>query len=568
MNHSHFRQARFKKGFIAPVVVIILAVLFLGGGAYVWKNETARSQWKVIRNFFANGQATSTQIDAQTAGWKTYQNKERGFEVKYPTDWYIDEGFRGVHISPLSPEDPLNASSAGLMSTLTISIEKETLQEILEAHRTAEAFSQKEVTFPRVTNVTQVTSIGQYAGETHYFFLIPIENEVIQIHYASAQKHLPKFESITRSFRFIPKNSDESISTSSISDQDIGACDKKMADYRNWHTFYPEQTITEDLSRALTKYGSWASTGSSDSFEYEGQVYFVQYIRDFYKNWAYNYIAKIYRANTSDVLKGVAEPVFLIRIPDDDRDIYEQAVYNFTIAKGALLFQSYGYRDDTQTPLSLNSIDRMSGKLLWRKTPARLLFSTTTATVIVNYSATDNGGRYAYTPQQLIKIGPYSGQAEWTFKSDSEKPTLIDDVLYVSDSNGFHALDILTGKEKWKYSERETFFGDVINADGNRVFVEGVPELGKFGEGQKRGYLFLDTNSAQSRRLFSFSEGKLEKKFALDPNEGPIARMQSCGGNLYITQEIGGMAGSIAIARLETGDAKVNYIYRSELPSR
>ncbi|MBI2409455.1 hypothetical protein HYV30_00215 [Candidatus Kaiserbacteria bacterium] len=69
----------YSRGFIAPVVLIILAVLLLGGGAYVWTSQNASPQLDAIKNFFANEQATS-----QIADWQTYRNEQYGFEFKYP----------------------------------------------------------------------------------------------------------------------------------------------------------------------------------------------------------------------------------------------------------------------------------------------------------------------------------------------------------------------------------------------------------------------------------------------------------------------------------------------------
>src|SRR5680860_134351 len=56
------------KGFISPLLLALIAVLILGGGAYVYMQNKPDSQF-----------ATT-----QTSDWKTYTNTQYGFEFKYP----------------------------------------------------------------------------------------------------------------------------------------------------------------------------------------------------------------------------------------------------------------------------------------------------------------------------------------------------------------------------------------------------------------------------------------------------------------------------------------------------
>lgn len=58
-----------QKGFIAPLLLALIAILLIGGGTYVYMQKKQVSQ----------------PVAEQTSGWKTYTNTQYGFEVKYPS---------------------------------------------------------------------------------------------------------------------------------------------------------------------------------------------------------------------------------------------------------------------------------------------------------------------------------------------------------------------------------------------------------------------------------------------------------------------------------------------------
>ena len=71
-----------QKGFVIPLVIVVIALLAIGGGIYAYqKNTTQRVQ-------IGDTNATST-ID--TVNWKTYKNTELGFQFMYPSTWNLED---------------------------------------------------------------------------------------------------------------------------------------------------------------------------------------------------------------------------------------------------------------------------------------------------------------------------------------------------------------------------------------------------------------------------------------------------------------------------------------------
>ncbi|MBI2024004.1 hypothetical protein HYT00_01280 [Candidatus Giovannonibacteria bacterium] len=73
-----------EKAIIGVLIVIILAM----GGYFIYVN---RAQAPADENNSAQNAPTPTPSVNETAGWKTYQNKEFGFEFKYPDDWKVED---------------------------------------------------------------------------------------------------------------------------------------------------------------------------------------------------------------------------------------------------------------------------------------------------------------------------------------------------------------------------------------------------------------------------------------------------------------------------------------------
>ncbi len=84
-----------KQGFVVPVFVVIIALLAIGGGVYVYKNQKVERPVAVDSGIEQLDQ-NQPKIDAQTppvvakeniSNWEIYTNKEYGFELKYPKEW-------------------------------------------------------------------------------------------------------------------------------------------------------------------------------------------------------------------------------------------------------------------------------------------------------------------------------------------------------------------------------------------------------------------------------------------------------------------------------------------------
>ena len=91
-------------------------------------------------------------------------------------------------------------------------------------------------------------------------------------------------------------------------------------------------------------------------------------------------------------------------------------------------------------------------------------------------------------PSGFQGLGPLLGQApsipappyklKWTYKADDAErvaivgsPSIVDGVVYIADSKGIlHAIDLQTGKFKWKYPTENGFETTPLVA-GNRIFL-------------------------------------------------------------------------------------------------
>lgn len=95
-----------QKGFIAPVLLVIIALLVIGGGVYVYKNKKTEAPIIDTGTQQSNQGQANTQIppatDISMTGWKTYINTRNGYQLKYPADWQTEENL-GVSVRIFNP---------------------------------------------------------------------------------------------------------------------------------------------------------------------------------------------------------------------------------------------------------------------------------------------------------------------------------------------------------------------------------------------------------------------------------------------------------------------------------
>lgn len=92
-------RTNYKKGFVIPIIIAIVAILAIGGGFFVIQKKEVKapvidhsyksSTYSQEEQTQARERALQTIIMDETKDWKTYKNEEYGFEIKYPQDWKI-----------------------------------------------------------------------------------------------------------------------------------------------------------------------------------------------------------------------------------------------------------------------------------------------------------------------------------------------------------------------------------------------------------------------------------------------------------------------------------------------
>ncbi len=87
-----------QKGFVIPVVIAIIALLVIGGGAYIYTNtkvEAPANIPEIVSNVptstFTSKNTKEESIREDLRDWKTYSNQEYGLTFKYPNNFEIVE---------------------------------------------------------------------------------------------------------------------------------------------------------------------------------------------------------------------------------------------------------------------------------------------------------------------------------------------------------------------------------------------------------------------------------------------------------------------------------------------
>ncbi len=167
-------------------------------------HSDSRSIYSIINSikFTKVEESASTNEDRQT-----YQNKEYGFEFEYPGEFFIEVSpdQQRININALSPEDPLRQSSVGLMSNMSILVEKD--KNLLEIIKDIEDSANESITKEEVLldnlEAIQITYKGVYGGETHFITLVENNSYIYKVYYTDSDQCQSTFNQILSTFKFI-----------------------------------------------------------------------------------------------------------------------------------------------------------------------------------------------------------------------------------------------------------------------------------------------------------------------------------------------------------------------------
>lgn len=136
--------------------------------------------------------------------WKDYKNKNLSLEFKYPLELFIAEKNQKIIIDALKPDDPMQHTSTGIISKMTISPDARGVQEIINEYKNnnLNSFSTEQILINGV-KTTRITFRGAYAGEMNYVVLIRNEKkaETIVIYYMDNSVYQKTFEQILFTFK-------------------------------------------------------------------------------------------------------------------------------------------------------------------------------------------------------------------------------------------------------------------------------------------------------------------------------------------------------------------------------
>lgn len=70
----------YQKGFVVPLLLALIALVFIGGGTYVYVQNKQANQPVIATS-------SAQTSNSQTVGWKTYTDNVIGFQFQYPSTW-------------------------------------------------------------------------------------------------------------------------------------------------------------------------------------------------------------------------------------------------------------------------------------------------------------------------------------------------------------------------------------------------------------------------------------------------------------------------------------------------
>lgn len=96
-----------QKGFIIPLLIVVIAVLAIGAGVYVFEQGKTK---QVEQQSTTNNQTIPTSTSQATtpsanqyAEWKTYSNTVYHYSIKYPNNWFVNTQYSNQDFTPRGP---------------------------------------------------------------------------------------------------------------------------------------------------------------------------------------------------------------------------------------------------------------------------------------------------------------------------------------------------------------------------------------------------------------------------------------------------------------------------------
>ncbi len=90
-----------QKGFVVPVILVVIALFVVGGGVYVYSNKKAEAPAVIDTG-------AQPANDSQSINVEKYQDTENGFQFNFPSNWKVVQhkvGLENVKVSTIQSPD-------------------------------------------------------------------------------------------------------------------------------------------------------------------------------------------------------------------------------------------------------------------------------------------------------------------------------------------------------------------------------------------------------------------------------------------------------------------------------